>query len=79
MPERREVSPATTLMQLAGTGLRAAQALYVAAKLGVADHLVAKRAVTIPHAMKLNEMLTKNQIICCGTMNVSPSEFERLT
>ena len=26
------------------------------------------RAVTIPHAMRLNAMLTKNQIICCGTI-----------
>ena len=25
----------------------------------------------MPHAMKLNAMLTKNQIICCGMMNVS--------
>src|SRR5499425_3098517 len=37
------------------------------------------RAVTIPHAMKLNAMLTKNQIICCGTMNVSLLEFQPLT
>src|SRR5215472_16826954 len=29
------------------------------------------RAVTIPHAMKLKAMLTKNQIICCGMTNVS--------
>src|SRR5262249_61152593 len=34
------------------------------------------RAVTIPHAMKLNAMLTKNQIICCGMMNISFLEFE---
>src|SRR6516162_11920402 len=37
------------------------------------------RAVTIPHAMKLNAMLTKNQIICCGTMNFSLLEFQPLT
>src|SRR5215471_11348164 len=37
------------------------------------------RAVTIPHAMKLNAMLTKNQIICCGTMNISLLEFQPLT
>jgi hypothetical protein len=37
------------------------------------------RAVTIHHAMKLNAMLTKNQIICCGTMNVSFLEFQPLT
>src|SRR6516165_3230213 len=36
------------------------------------------RAVIIPHAMKLNAMLTKNQIICCGTMNVSLLEFQPL-
>jgi len=64
MPERREVSPATTLMQLAGTGLRAAQALYVAAKLGVADHLVAKpltsselAALTGAHTPSLKRLL----------------------
>src|SRR5262252_9149026 len=34
------------------------------------------RAATIPHAMKLNAMLTKNQIICCGMMNISFLEFE---
>src|SRR6266404_1813449 len=37
------------------------------------------RAVTIPHAMKLNAMLTKNQIICCGMTNLSFLEFQRLT
>src|ERR1700756_1413334 len=29
------------------------------------------RAATIPHAMKLNAMLMKNQIICCGMINLS--------
>src|SRR5271155_4114383 len=37
------------------------------------------RAATIPHAMKLNAMLTKNQIICCGMINLSFLEFQRLT
>src|ERR1700757_2594622 len=37
------------------------------------------RAATIPHAMKLNAILTKNQIICCGTMNISFLEFQPLT
>src|SRR5215470_321500 len=37
------------------------------------------RVVTIPHAIKLNAMLIKNQIICCGTMNVSLLEFQPLT
>src|SRR5215472_803241 len=36
------------------------------------------RAVTIPHAIKLNAILTKNQIICCGTMKVSFLEFQPL-
>jgi hypothetical protein len=35
------------------------------------------RAVTIPHAMKLNAMLTKKQ--SCGNMNVSLLEFQPLT
>ena len=29
--------------------------------------------------MKLNAMLTKNQIICCGMINLSFLEFQRLT
>jgi hypothetical protein len=29
--------------------------------------------------MKLNAMLTKNQIICCGTMNVFFLEFQPVT
>src|SRR5215469_16354085 len=37
------------------------------------------RAVTIPQAMKLNAILTKNQIICCGMMNFSFLEFQPLT
>src|SRR5262252_6895528 len=35
------------------------------------------RAVTIPQAMKLNAMLTKNQ--SCVTMNISSLEFQPLT
>src|SRR5215468_5061252 len=37
------------------------------------------RVATIPHAIKLNAMLTKNQIICCGMMNISLLESELLT
>src|SRR5215813_8085002 len=35
------------------------------------------RAVTIPHAIKLNAMLTKNQ--SCGIQSVFLSEFQPLT
>src|SRR5262249_9963207 len=37
------------------------------------------RLTTIPHAMKLNAMLTKNQIICCGMVNIPLLEFQPLT
>src|SRR5271155_3399456 len=33
------------------------------------------RAATIPHAIRLNAMLTKNQIICCGMIRISFLEF----
>jgi hypothetical protein len=36
------------------------------------------RAGTIPQAIELNAMLPKNQIICCGTMNVSFLKFQPL-
>src|SRR5215467_14991106 len=37
------------------------------------------RATTIAHAMKLNAMLRKNRIICCGMMNIPLLEFQPLT
>src|SRR5581483_5383620 len=37
------------------------------------------RAATTPQAMRPNAMLTKNQIICCGMMNVSFAVFRLLT
>src|ERR1700751_1386134 len=37
------------------------------------------RAVTIPHAIKLNAILAKNQMFCCGMMKFSFLEFQPLT
>ena len=45
-----------------------ASAISVAYSSAVMAPLVISSRITIPHAMRLNAMLTKNQIICCGTI-----------